>query len=441
MKPLPAPGDTLFLSRGGSALTVGRRLQEGGQGVVHEASVGDGVFALKWLRPSPRSEALRQTIGSLVERPRPHPAFVWPIDIVVSPELEGFGYVMRLLEPRFVSFARMLTDQPSFRSIITVARRLVEAFSALHGSGLCYRDISFSNLYVDPIRAEVAIIDNDNVGLDGGEIFVKGTNQFMAPEIVRDEALPSTTTDLYSLAVFLFILFMRGHPLEGLRALSGYSWSETDRVSEHELLLRNYGFDPLFVFDPRNESNRPPPDSPVSVYWPIYPGFFRELFTRSFTDGLVDASLSGRITASAWRRGLSRLADLQAVCTCNAAIFFDPEQPDRPCWNCGSVPPPQPVLRLPGRTVVLAAGTVITSEHLQRDRALDEPVAVVEPHPDRPGSVVLRNVSQLTWSVEPEAEEAKTVAPSQRLGVRPMRIGFGPTQAEIGFSGDSPTSR
>jgi len=432
---LPTVGETLVMTRAGSMLTVGRRLQEGGQGVVHEAFVGDGVFALKWLRHSDRTAALQNSIAALVERPRPHPAFVWPIDMVVSDEVEGFGYVMRLLEPRFVSFARMLADQPTFRSIVTVARKLVDAFAALHASGLCYRDISFNNLYVDPIRSEVAIIDNDNVGLDGGDVFVKGTNQFMAPEIVRDEAFPSTVTDLYSLAVFLFILFMRGHPLEGMRTISSYSWAAADHVSEHKLLLRNYGFEPLFVFDPDDDANRPSPESPLLVYWPIFPRFFRDLFIRSFTDGLTDASLSGRITGSVWRRALLRLADCHATCPCNAAIFFDPDEPDRPCWRCGRIPPAPPLLRLPGRTVVLAEGAVITSDHLRRDRAYDESVAVVEAHPSQPGAVVLRNLSSVTWTVEPVGEEAKSVLPSQRLGVRPMRIDFGSAEAQIALGG------
>lgn len=431
MNRLPAPGDALTMARGGTTLMVGRRLQEGGQGVVHEVLVGDAMFALKWLRASNRTDALRSSITALSERPSPHPAFVWPIDIVSGSELEAFGYVMRLLGPRFMSFSRMLEEQPSFRSLVTVARNLVDALAALHASGLCYRDISFSNLYVDPIRSEVAIIDNDNVGLDGGEVFVKGTNQFMAPEIVRDEALPSTVSDLYSLAVFLFILFMRGHPLEGSRAIGAYSWAEDQHVSEHELLLRNYGFEPLFVFDPDDWSNRPGPNSPILVYWPIYPRFFRELFERSFTDGLADASLSGRITGSGWRRALLRLSDLHATCSCQAAIFFDPEEPARPCWRCGHIPPAPAVLRLPGRTVVLSEGAVITSDHLRRDRSYDDSVAVVEAHPNQPGALVLRNLSNRTWSVEPEREDPKTVGPSQRLGVRPMRIDFGPVEARI----------
>jgi len=431
MSKLPAPGDSLAMARGGATVTVGRRLQEGGQGVVHEVRVGDATFALKWLRPSPRTDALRSSITALTERPSPHPAFVWPIDVVTGSGLDGFGYVMRLLGPRFVSFTRMLEDQPSFRDLVTVARNLVDAIAALHASGLCYRDISLSNLFVDPVRSEVAVIDNDNVGIDGGEAFVRGTNQFMAPEIVRDEAMPSTVSDLYSLAVFLFILFMRGHPLEGRRSIAAYSWQQSEHVSENELLLRNYGFEPLFVFDPLDPSNRPAPDSPILVYWPIYPRFFRELFERSFTEGLTDASLSGRITGSGWRRALSRLGDLHATCSCRAAVFYDPDEPDRPCWRCGEVPPTPALLRLPGRTVVLSEGVVITADHLRRDRGGDDSVAVVEAHPTLTGGLVLRNVSSQPWSVRPEHEELKTVAPAQRLGVRPMRIDFGAVEATI----------
>jgi len=58
-------------------------------------------------------------------------------------------------------------------------------------------------------------------------------------------------------------------------------------------------------------------------------------------------------------------------------------------------------------------------------------VAVVEAHPTLTGGLVLRNVSSQPWSVRPEHEQLKTVAPAQRLGVRPMRIDFGAVEATI----------
>jgi hypothetical protein len=39
--------------------------------------------------------------------------------------------------------------------------------------------------------------------------------------------------------------------------------------------------------------------------------------------------------------------------------------------------------------------------------------------------VVLRNLTDKTWTVLPDGEQPKRVAPSQRLGVRPLHIDFG----------------
>src|SRR5260370_22609328 len=105
---------------------------------------------------------------------------------------------MPRMESRFYSFAQLVSrpEQPPFRTVIAIGRQLVTAFEALHSAGLCYRDISFGNLWVDPDAAEVAIIDNDNVGLDSGEVCVWGTLRFMAPEVAMQQAAPSSLTYL-----------------------------------------------------------------------------------------------------------------------------------------------------------------------------------------------------------------------------------------------------
>jgi DNA-binding helix-hairpin-helix protein with protein kinase domain len=136
------PGDTLRMERAGALLAVEKRIGEGGQGIVHAARLNGTPFAVKWFRPGLGSDQMRTSITALIQRGRPpHPAFVWPIDLVSSGHMPGFGYVMPLLEPRFVSLAQLLnTDpQPSFRVITTIGRELVDAFAALHSAGLCSR--------------------------------------------------------------------------------------------------------------------------------------------------------------------------------------------------------------------------------------------------------------------------------------------------------------
>jgi eukaryotic-like serine/threonine-protein kinase len=415
----------LRMERGGAWLIVGDRIGEGGQGVVHRARLNGVPFAVKWYRPGPAGSGARKAISALVGRGGPpHPAFVWPIDLVTSDRLPGFGYVMPLLEPRFASLARLLDEesQPSFRVMAHIGVNLVDAFAALHASGLCYRDISFGNLRADPLAREVAIIDVDNIGIDGAPALVKGTALFMAPEIHRDEALPSTVTDLHSLAVLLFFLFMHDHPLLGSRADSSYGWDGA-RVPEAEIMVHNLGLNPLFVFDPDDPTNAPVKDSPMLTWWPIYPQDFRRVFTRAFTTGLHDATLQGRVTDGTWRRALLRLSDCEWECPhCRAAVLYDSEQPAQPCWDCHTVLPAPPRLSLPGGTLVLAEGAIVTGHHLHRDRDYRTEQATVERHPSRAGDLVLRNLTQTPWRVIPDGQEPKTVAPGQRLAVRPMQI-------------------
>jgi serine/threonine protein kinase len=118
---------------------------------------------------------------------------------------------MPRLDPAFQSLAELLgrTRSPPFRVMINIGLHLVAAFEALHGAGLCYRDINSKNLWVDVGKAEVAIIDNDKVGTDDAQVFVWGTSGFMAPEVVRREKFPTGHTDLHSLAVLLFYLFVQ----------------------------------------------------------------------------------------------------------------------------------------------------------------------------------------------------------------------------------------
>jgi hypothetical protein len=86
---------------------------------------------------------------------------------------------------------------------------------------------------------------------------------------------------------------------------------------------------------------------------------------------------------------------------------------------------------MPGGTLVLSEGAVVTSHHLRRDRGYRTICAAVEQHPGRPGRVVLRNMSETVWTVIPDGEEPKRVAPSVRVAVRPMLIDFGDAQGRI----------
>jgi predicted RNA-binding Zn-ribbon protein involved in translation (DUF1610 family) len=163
----------------------------------------------------------------------------------------------------------------------------------------------------------------------------------------------------------------------------------------------------------------------VLTWWAVYTRQCRRVFTQAFTAGLHDASLNGRVIESTWRRMLQGLHDSVFSCpNCGAAVFYDPEEREQPCWHCAVTLPTPPRLKLPGGVLVLSEGAVLTSHHLNRDRDHRTACARVEPHPGRPGQVVLRNLTDKTWTVVPDGEQPKRVAPGQRLGVRPLLVDF-----------------
>ena len=87
-----------------------------------------------------------------------------------------------------------------------------------------------------------------------------------------------------------------------------------------------YGTEPLFIFDPADAANRPVPgihDNPLA-YWPLYPQFLRDRFTRAFTAGLHDPH--ERVRESEWRAALMQLRDAILYCgQCGAENFYDGE--------------------------------------------------------------------------------------------------------------------
>ena len=260
---------------------VEQLLGGGGQGEVYRVSVGNKPMALKWYYPHTATPQQRSCLAALVNTGPPSLQFLWPIDMVSAADVRGYGYLMPLREHRFKGMPDLLKRRidVDFRSLASVGMNLAHGFLQLHARGLSYGDISNGNVFFDPKTGEVLICDNDNVTTESQQsgTAVMGTPRFMAPEIVRGHALPSTQTDLYSLSVLLFYLLLLHHPLEGGKEAA-------IRVFDEPAMTMLFGNEPVFIFDPDDESNRPVPgyqDNPL-VFWPIYPQFLR----RSVHPGL-----------------------------------------------------------------------------------------------------------------------------------------------------------
>jgi DNA-binding helix-hairpin-helix protein with protein kinase domain len=411
---------------------IAEQLGEGGEGRVYRVAV-EGLrdhYALKWYHPEVASPERRTALAMLVDVGPPDHRFLWPIDLAEVPGSRQFGYLMALREPRF----RDVTDHlyrrvtPTFRALTTASLGLAEGFLRLHAKGLCYRDISFGNVSLDPATGDVLICDNDNVGIDGGTTSILGTPYFVAPEVLRREAVPSTRTDRFSLAVLLFYMLMLDHPLLGSREVA------VDCLDGVQL-VRLLGWEPVFIFDPDDDSNRPLPghQDNALLLWPVFPRHVRDLFTRAFTEGLREP-VQGRVTETEWRAALSRLRDAIFTCgRCGQEAFFD-GQPRQACPNpaCGATVTAPPRLEVDGRVVVLADGAVLYPHHLLRRRYdFGRPLARVSAHPEYAVSG-LTNLSDRPWRATTADGRSVTVGPDRTLRiVDGTRVDFGAVTGEI----------
>jgi DNA-binding helix-hairpin-helix protein with protein kinase domain len=251
----------------------------------------------------------------------------------------------------------------------------------------------------------------------------------MAPEVVRREAVPSDQTDRYSLAVLLFYLLMGGHPLDGEREAG-------IRCLDVPALEKLYGFQPLYIFDPKDSSNRPKPgihDNPIA-FQALYPAAIQELFLRSFTEGLHYPTK--RVRESEWRKAFSSALDSLLTCAaCHAENFHAPASTGQSagrCWSCKKALPLPPRIRIGTNVVVLSRQTLLCGHHIGAGQDDELPIADVSQNPATPGLFGLRNLGTAAWTLTRPDGSVVDVPPGRSVPIVPGNtINFGPVSGEI----------
>ena len=398
-------------------------LGSGGQGEVYEVVAGNRHYALKWYHVHMATSVQRKRIQDLVQKGSPDERFLWPMDYIETNE--SFGYIMPIRPTHYKSIIDLMKRkaEPTFDTLCKIGYELADCFQKLHSLGYAYGDLSFGNTFFDAKTGDVLICDNDNVVINGqDEMSVQGTIGFMAPEIVRGEKGPSTQTDLFSLAVLLFYIFMMHHPLEGAKEA---------KIKCLDLAAREklYGKEPLFIWDSEDDSNRPIAgyqDNAI-IYWGFYPKFFKELFMTSFTKGLHNPK--ERIVENQWKRAFLQLKESMMICPkCGVEIFYNGEAQlgTRPtCWGCHQSLEYPMILALPKGKIVLKSNTVIYRHHLDSEFDLTNKILEVTRHPKDPNKWGLKNQTGSDLVVTKE-DGTQMIVPSEKsfLFVPGMQILF-----------------
>lgn len=306
----------------GQTVTVTGKLGEGGQGIVYRVRINGTKEerALKWyfVRKIKDPEGFRRNLEANIKRGSPSGSFVWPEKLT---EWEGgsFGYTMKIIPDRYKGFSKYLRAKTQFSScsaMVDAAINIVVAFKKLIGGGYSFQDVNDGSFLIDPNNGDVLICDCDNVVPYGSNAGIEGKARYKAPEIVRGETFPNKQTDRFSLAVILFLLLVGNHPLEGVRTNVPCLTNKYDK--------KFFGREPIFIFDPKNNTNRPIPELHENAIklWPYYPEYIREAFERSFSQKSM-LECQDRLLEQEWLSLLIQLKSSIIRCpNCGSELFL-----------------------------------------------------------------------------------------------------------------------
>ena len=247
---------SILTSAEAKSVVVEETLGEGGQGIVYKVKYDGKPMALKWyfIKKLKNPTEFKENLAKNISKGKPSESFLWPIDIVENTSTGEFGYIMELRPKGYNELADFLVKKAKFNSnkaMINAAIDICCAFRSLHLKGLSYQDLNDGNFFINGETGRVLICDNDNVAPDGdNKTGIQGKCRYMAPEVVLCKNQPNTESDRFSLAIVLFMLLLRSHPLEGKKYIA--STCATEAVER-----KIYGEKPVFIYDPEDRSNEP----------------------------------------------------------------------------------------------------------------------------------------------------------------------------------------
>ena len=274
------------------------------------------------------------------------------------------------------------------------------------------------------------ICDNDNVAPYGKSLGIAGKCRYMAPEVVTHKKLPDVFTDRFSRGVVLYMLLCLNHPLEGKRTLCP--------CMTEELEYKFFGTDPVFVYDPDNDTNRPVPGVHINelMLWKFYPKFIKDMFCKAFSRkamvGEQNEIAQTRPIDDDWEDLFIALKNASVKCnSCGETTMIDLDGGNRPiCLNCG-----KPVKRLPILTiknnrvnhrVILAKGKTLHPCHIVKgSRDYEEDLAEVITSKMDPNIIGLKNLSENTWNITNANGETRQFEKGKTIQLLPgLKIAF-----------------
>jgi serine/threonine protein kinase len=406
-------------------VVVEHKLGEGGQGAVYHVNYDGKPKALKWYSGKKFKDPKKfyANLENNIKKGKPTNAFLWPEDITEH-KGDAFGYIMDLRPAEYKDFSRFLIGKEGFTSITAMtnaAMQITSGFRELHTKGYSYQDLNDGNFFINPKTGDVLICDNDNVSEYGKNSGIAGKARYMAPEIIEKGAKPDIKTDRFSLSVVLFLLWTNNHPLEGKAACP------VCMDAKHERKI--YGENPVFVWDPDDNSNRPVQGlhKGAIVRWPFLPVYVQDQFIKAFSKDVLK-NPANRITETEWLRIFIRMRSEIFKCSCGEIYFADPVN-NNPCPSCKKTNSFPFYIKTYRYNLPVHQRTKLYTCHIEKDS--DDFQNVAGETTVNGNEFEIKNVSNKNWTVTVENNDT-SIAPNTVFTIKKgMVINFGQSNAEI----------
>jgi DNA-binding helix-hairpin-helix protein with protein kinase domain len=418
-------GTKIPLKIGGQAI-IEKKLGEGGQGAVYLVKYSGGKRALKWYTKHP-SEEFYKNLANNISKGKPNDTFLWP-EILTEKYQGSFGYLMMLRPPEYKDFSDFLLAKVKFEdyaTMISAAMQICEGFRELHIRGYSYQDLNDGNFFINPKTGKVLICDNDNVSEYGKDSGIAGKARYMAPEVVTRKANPSKKTDMFSLAVTLFLLFFNNHPLEGKMTTSAPCMTE-------KLEKKYYGESPVFIWDRNDDSNRPVRGIHNNVIrrWNVFPEILRTTFERAFSKECMLTQVQSRVLEIEWKQVFIKMRNSLIRCPhCKHQTFINIDIAESKCMECGKQIPKPDILKIGAEQIALMNGTKLYASSTQDGGNFDVVTGEIILNKKM---LYIKNLTTVRWIGFTRNGEQRNVEPNQIIPVlKGIKIGFQSKQAEI----------
>lgn len=201
---------------------------------------------------------------------------------------EGKWFCSEKLRNKFLDIA----NRGNWYSFLKAIKQIAAVLTILDNKDLILYDLSYRSILFNPVNGHIFLITWDSIGRNGiDDVEILPSPDFAAPEVIIKQGYWPNKQTIYSnrhaLAVLNYMFLFHRHPLRGKRI------NDNDPVRDEELTI---GDNALFIENPFDSSNsvdrfsledsQKPYGNPELRPYTLSGKFLKELFDRSFIDGL-----------------------------------------------------------------------------------------------------------------------------------------------------------